>query len=219
MATKRKKIIKDKKLRGEWAEMKFMARAAEHGLAVSKPFGESRNYDFVVGSQGQFISVQVKSTTNEFEGGYVCNVGSGDHSYAARAFDFIAAYVVQEDVWYIVPEKKIRGMRCISLFTQSQESKYEPYREAWQLLREAALADEQGSESEAGEEDVSADDTPGPVSLENSRRDILQEHENGVQSAKLEPKPPAANAVERMESAANYVRNFFARKGTKWPRR
>ncbi|MGC2328565.1 MAG: hypothetical protein WA604_17770, partial [Candidatus Sulfotelmatobacter sp.] len=34
-------IIKDPKARGEWVESVFMARASEHGLAVSKPWGES----------------------------------------------------------------------------------------------------------------------------------------------------------------------------------
>jgi hypothetical protein len=41
--------ITDKKLRGEWAELCFMVRAAEHGLQLSKPWGEMRSYDFVVG--------------------------------------------------------------------------------------------------------------------------------------------------------------------------
>ena len=36
--------IKHAKQRGEWAEMRFMARAAEHGLQVSKPWGESTSY-------------------------------------------------------------------------------------------------------------------------------------------------------------------------------
>jgi hypothetical protein len=44
--------IKNKKVRGEWAEMKFMACAAEHGLCVSKPYGDSNSYDLVVGRPG-----------------------------------------------------------------------------------------------------------------------------------------------------------------------
>lgn len=151
--------------------MRFMARAAESGLLVNKPFGESQNYDFVVGRQGRFVSVQVKSTTNEFEGGYLCNVGMGDHSYAAGAFDFLAAYVVPEDVWSIIPQKRIRGMRCISLYTHSGESKYERYREAWHLLQEAAgTGQDEGSQDAAeraevcaaggGDADAPAEDNP-----------------------------------------------------------
>ena len=37
--------IKHPKLRGEWAELCFMVRAAEKGLQVSKPWGETARYD------------------------------------------------------------------------------------------------------------------------------------------------------------------------------
>jgi hypothetical protein len=43
MKKRKPKIIEDKKQRGEWAEMKFMARAAEHGLPGSKPWGDSNS--------------------------------------------------------------------------------------------------------------------------------------------------------------------------------
>ena len=51
------------KPRGEWAELLFMARAAEHGLRVIKPYGESGRYDCVVESGGRFLRVQVKATS------------------------------------------------------------------------------------------------------------------------------------------------------------
>jgi hypothetical protein len=38
--------IKHPKQRGEWAELRFMARAAEHGLCITKPWGEMAHYDF-----------------------------------------------------------------------------------------------------------------------------------------------------------------------------
>jgi hypothetical protein len=55
--------IKESKMRGEWAELRFMARAAEHGLRVTKPWGDSAKYDFAVERQGRFLRVQVKSVT------------------------------------------------------------------------------------------------------------------------------------------------------------
>ena len=54
--------IQHPKLRGEWAELRSMARAAEHGLVVSKPFGDTASYDIAVEHQGKFLRVQVKST-------------------------------------------------------------------------------------------------------------------------------------------------------------
>jgi hypothetical protein len=113
---KRKPKISDKKLRGEWAEMRFMVRAAEHGLHVSKPWGEMQSYDFIVGRPHCFVSVQVKSTTAEMDNGYVCTVRGGHKSYAAGSFDFLAAYVVFEDVWYIIPAEEIQGQGCVTLY-------------------------------------------------------------------------------------------------------
>jgi hypothetical protein len=132
---KRKPKITDKKLRGEWAEMRFMVRAAEHGLHVSKPWGEMQSYDFIVGHPRGFVSVQVKSTTAEMDNGYVCTVRGGHKSYAAGSFDFLAAYVVFEDVWYIIPAEEIQGRGCVTLYPKFKKAKYEKYREAWHLLR------------------------------------------------------------------------------------
>jgi PD-(D/E)XK endonuclease len=134
------KIIKDNKQRGEWAESVFTARAAENGLPVSKPSGDSTSFDCVVGRPGKFVAVQVKCTVAELRKrkGYICSVCSGRKVYRARAFDFLAAYVVPEDAWYIVPASLIRGQGSICLC--SSEPKYEEYREAWHLLRTPLLA-------------------------------------------------------------------------------
>jgi len=131
---KQKPKIADKKLRGEWAEMVFMTRATEIGLPVSKPWGESRSYDLVVGRPRRFVAVQVKSTTFALEQGWICKLRSGKKPYPPGSFDFLAAYVVFEDAWYIIPEEEVRGMENITLHTGSSWAKYEEYREAWHLL-------------------------------------------------------------------------------------
>ncbi|MBZ5682100.1 MAG: hypothetical protein LAO24_18535 [Acidobacteriia bacterium] len=69
MKKRKPKIIKDKKKRGEWAESVFMARAGEQGLPVSKPWGDSRSYDCVVGNPGKFVAVQVKCTIGRLQSG------------------------------------------------------------------------------------------------------------------------------------------------------
>jgi hypothetical protein len=144
MKKRKPKIIKDKKERGEWAESVFTARAAEHGLPVSKPVGDSRSFDCVVGRSGKFVAVQVKCTVAKTKNGegYICSVCSSHKVYAAGSFDFIAAYVVLEDAWYIVPAKLIRGLRSISLCTPGDDAKYEEYREAWHLLQKATGCEE-----------------------------------------------------------------------------
>ena len=140
MKKRRTKIIKDKKERGEWAESMFIARATEEGLPASKPWGDTRSYDCVVGRPGKFVAVQVKCTIfkNPEGEGYICSTSSSHKRYRPGAFDFLAAYVIPEDAWYIIPAKLIFAMKAISLCTVSGEAKYEEYREAWHLLRKAS---------------------------------------------------------------------------------
>src|SRR5882762_6619065 len=144
MKRRKRKIIVDKKLRGEWAEMMFMARATELGIAVSKAWGESRSYDFVVGWPGHFVAVQVKSTTSGFEPGWVCKLSSRIKPYPHGSFDFLAAYIVFEDAWYIIPEEEVLGMDNITLHSGSSWANYEHYREAWHLLGTRAKDDKKG---------------------------------------------------------------------------
>lgn len=191
--TKRKaKIIQDKKARGEWAESVFVARAGEQGLTVSKPWGDSSSFDCVVGRPGKFVGVQVKSTVAKVESGkgYICSTCSSDKVYRAGAFDFLAAYVIPEDVWYIVPAKLIRGLRSISLCTEGGEAKYEEYREAWGLLREAQGEREQESLV--------------PESL--------------VPEAEVEEPASPSGALGRMEASFNFMRNALGR-GVGWQKR
>lgn len=149
-------IIRDPKKRGEWAESVFMARAAEHGLAVSKPLGDSGSFDCVVGRPGKFVAVQLKCTMAKLQSGkgYVCSVKRNNQRYRAGSFDFLAAYVIPEDAWYIVPAKAIG--RQISICLCSPLAKYEAYREAWHLLREAV---EPGQETGPGAERAAADES------------------------------------------------------------
>jgi hypothetical protein len=163
MKKRKPKIIEDKKLRGEWAESVFMSRAGEHGLPVSKPWGEMCSYDFIIGKTGRFVSVQVKSTIFRLKNGYECTVRGGHKAYPAGSFDFLAVFVVPEDTWYIIPAKLIRGKKSISLSPKSQTAKYEEYREAWHLLREAAEisdAAETGGEDSPPVEAVESPRTP-----------------------------------------------------------
>ena len=160
MKKRKPRIIKDKKQRGEWAESVFMARAAEHGLPVSKPWGDSESYDCVVGSPGRFVAVQVKCTISKLRSGkgYVCSVCSSHKTYRAGSFDFLAAYIVFEDAWYIIPEEEIPGMKSISLHTKCNKSKYEKFRDAWELLeRNPEVSSGNIGDIQAGAEEFSSE--------------------------------------------------------------
>jgi len=126
--------FKTYKLQGEWAELYFMTRSAEHGLMVSKPWGDSARYDFMVEHNGSIRRVQVKSTSYKHANSYKCQVHANGLRYLESETDFIAALVVPTDTWYIIPVS-LAGLRTqIVLAPHSKHSKYEPYREAWHLL-------------------------------------------------------------------------------------
>ena len=136
--------IAHSKRRGEWAELRFMERAAEQGLCVSKPWGETSQYDFVVETAGKLFRIQVKSTWSMNHGAYVVCVRNSKGAYPAGAFDFVAAYLIPVDTWYILPEKRILSQGTVLLYPESKRSKYKPYREAWKLLTGGETADEAG---------------------------------------------------------------------------
>ncbi len=159
---KRKRLISDKKLRGEWAELCFMVRAAEYGLQISKPWGEMRSYDFVLGRPGHFVAVQVKSTICEVGNGYDCTVRGGHVSYPPGSFDFLAAYCALEDTWYIIPEAEIKGRTSVTLFPKGPTpyAKFEDYKEAWHQLKPGSDAAKKIDRIHACAEELPAEELP-----------------------------------------------------------
>lgn len=137
----RKRIRRGKfktyKQRGEWVELLFMARAAERGFRVSKPWGDSARYDVTAERAGRFRRVQVKSTTvPRGDGGYVCYLKrTGIRYYRVSEVDFFAIYVVGKDAWFILPSRVVLRLKSnIRVAPGHVEQKYARYEEAWDLL-------------------------------------------------------------------------------------
>jgi hypothetical protein len=138
----RKRVTKGEfatyKRRGEWVELLFMARAAEQGFNVSKPWGDSARYDVSAELRGRFRRVQVKSTTvPRGDGGYVCYLKrTGIRYYRVCEVDYFAIYVVPEDAWFILPSRVVLRLKSnIRVAPGHAEQKYARYEEAWELLR------------------------------------------------------------------------------------
>ena len=126
--------IRHHKARGEWAELRFMTRATEQGLRVTKPWGDNTPYDLAVETNGRFLRVQVKCTHFRRGRSYKCHLDSNGHAYTAAQIDFIAAYVIPTDTWYILPIQATNHQPDILLTPDNPRSKYEKYKEAWHLL-------------------------------------------------------------------------------------
>lgn len=131
------------KERGEWVEIQFMARALRKKFRVSKPWGDSGAYDVGIEHGRRLFRVQVKSTSYRLGSGYQCGLRPNERRkrYTRRQVDFFAAYIVPEDVWYIIPASAVlRTKSCDLMLCPVQTPRrdsylYEGYREAWKLLR------------------------------------------------------------------------------------
>lgn len=130
-----------RKRRGEMAEAAFLHKASRMGFGVSKPWGDSEPYDLIVDSGTRLWRVQVKSAARgSDQGGYAFRASGSNtkKTYSLEEIDVLVAYIVPEDLWYVVPVTVFRKIKGIKLYPvpRRRRSKYEVYREGWQLLSE-----------------------------------------------------------------------------------
>ena len=128
----------DRKRRGEASEAAFIARAVSLNLPVAKPWGESDAVDILIGTgKGRlYWRVQVKCACIAHPGGEYEIKGGGRHLYTEDHIDFLAAHIVPENAWYIVPIHAFQGRPFLYLYPHKRRSRgrYEKYFEAWCLL-------------------------------------------------------------------------------------
>ena len=139
------KVFKTFKERGEWVEARFIADALRHGYKVLKPWGDSSSFDVALHFGNRIVRVQVKSTSNRYGTGYLCQFKPNYFSqpYSLDQLEFFAAYVIPQNTWYLIPAPVVlRGevtKKALMLFPMEPEKRgrylYESYREAWPLLR------------------------------------------------------------------------------------
>ena len=119
---------------GEAAEAAFLAKAASLGFGVAKPWGDSERYDFIVDSGYNFWRVQVKSSQLHANGTYhVKTSGWKNRAYTRREIDFLIAYLIPEDLWYVVPIEAIVSGAHLRFYPSNdrRKSPLEKYRDAW----------------------------------------------------------------------------------------
>jgi hypothetical protein len=130
------------KRKGELSELAFLYKAASMGFGVAKPYGDSERFDFIVSSGCRLWRVQVKSTYKRGTHGYGVhtygNRNRGAEIYTSQEIDFIAVYLVPEDIWYIVPIEVVGGRQALMFHphgTRKGMYQYEKYREAWRQMK------------------------------------------------------------------------------------
>jgi hypothetical protein len=124
---------------GEIAEAEFLKTVLRKKIAVSKPWGESQGYDFILDDHGRLHRVQVKAAfRGDQERGYSLRAyRSSKRCYTAEDIDVLAGYVDPGKVWYLFPVRVIRKLRSLKLFpgSKNKRSKHEKWREAWWVVK------------------------------------------------------------------------------------
>ncbi len=126
---------------GEAVEAAFLAKATMLGFPVLKPWGDSRPYDFAVEGGRRLWRVQVKCATSHR--GTRCSAraaGSGE-LYTLDDIDFLAAYVIRKNLWYVVPADAFVPRATVHFnYGPQSQGMFEIYRETWCLLTCSARA-------------------------------------------------------------------------------
>ena len=128
------------KQRGELAEMMFMVKAAQKGFATAKPYGDSRRYDFILDVGQRLWRVQVKSSSAKQYGSYMVNLQRNANGevvpYDASEIDFVVAYVMPCDAWFVIPVEAIYGRQSakLCLHGNPRSGRLGKYWEAWGLM-------------------------------------------------------------------------------------
>jgi PD-(D/E)XK endonuclease len=122
---------------GELAEAAFLHKAVSLGFKVTKPWGDSERYDFVVDAGGRLWRVQIKCTAAVHAGGYHIQpihfvYGEKKVVYTDQEIDVLAAHIVPLDVWYVVPVQAIAAGTSLRLYPDGgcKSARFEKYREA-----------------------------------------------------------------------------------------
>jgi antitoxin FitA len=122
-----------RKAHGEAAEAAFLAKATNLGFGVARVWGDSERYDFIADSGSRLWRIQVKSTARFVDSHYVVKCRGNNRRYATGEIDFLAVYIVPEDLWYVVPISIAEQHDQIYFFPRRPASRgiCEIYREAW----------------------------------------------------------------------------------------
>jgi hypothetical protein len=127
--------------------LRAVRRVANHNPSTtlchsdpSRSKNEAEEPAVLAGHSQSLWRVQVKCSTQLLDGLYRVNAHRRTQGraipYRPSEIDFLVAYIIPEDTWYVIP---VRALRATSLlFRRRRDPKpglYDQYREAWRLLR------------------------------------------------------------------------------------
>src|SRR5438067_5740719 len=130
--------LRNNKVKGETAEIEFLLKVHRLGFIVSRPWGDSAPYDFILETKRRLLRVQVKSAWTKGKRAYRLSAHrSLGRGYLPGQIDVVVAYVAPEKTWYVIPFRALGGRRSMYLFPENPNSKgrLEKFRNRWDLFR------------------------------------------------------------------------------------
>ena len=130
---------------GELSEAAFLLKAKTLGFGVSRPWGDSERYDFVLDSGQRLWRAQIKCTASVRARGYDIQPIYTDQTrkapYTIDDIDVLFAHIIPLDIWYVLPVEAFAPCKSLRFYPQGcNRARFEQYREAWHLLRPKAKA-------------------------------------------------------------------------------
>jgi hypothetical protein len=129
---------------GERSEAAFLYQASQRCFGISKPWGDSERYDFILDNRPKpevrLFRMQVKGTEAFYKGAYetqaVHLVGGVLTPYTKCDIDFIAVHIIPLKIWYIIPVEVCTPQPLLRFYPgrEAKGTRLEQYREAWHLL-------------------------------------------------------------------------------------
>ena len=121
---------------GEFFEAAFLTKAASLGFGVSRPWGDSLSYDFIVDNGEQRWRIQVKATITKHCQSYVVNSRrfrkKRPIAYTKKEIDFLVGYVAPLDRWYVIPVEALKGVYYFRIFLrESKRAAVSPAATRW----------------------------------------------------------------------------------------
>jgi PD-(D/E)XK endonuclease len=133
--------VPTRKRLGEAVEAAFLAKATMLGFPVLKPWGDSLPYDFGVDGGRRLWRVQVKCATSHRNTRCSARAAGSGELYTLEDIDFLAAYVIRKNLWYVVPADAFIPRVTVHFnYGPLSQGMFEIYRETWCLMTCSARA-------------------------------------------------------------------------------
>ena len=122
---------------GVASELLFRYECIKKGIVPSIPdIDDGAGFDVITSHENKLCKIQIKSTNTKENTGYrvSCSKGSSTKKrYTKDHCDFIAVYIIERKIWFIIPIDKIKSIN-INVYPDKINHRYSKYNSAWHLL-------------------------------------------------------------------------------------